>query len=82
MACALEDGAQMVRYLWQNLEAYHENFILHHVTAAIQCDSKSLLQLQGEILLLLKTGGKTGKEIFAKKLCELLLFSLACHLNS
>lgn len=46
----------------------HENFIFHHVTPFIQCDSKSLLQLQGEILLLLNVADKTGKEIFAKKI--------------
>ena len=46
----------------------HGNFIFHHVTAFIQCDSKSHLQLQDEILLPLNVGDKTGKEIFAKKI--------------
>lgn len=58
------DGEMVVEFWSVNLE----NFIFHHVTAFIQCDSKSLAQLQGELLLPLNVGDKTGKEIFAQKI--------------
>lgn len=41
--CTLEDGG---RILERNI---NENFFVHRVTAFIQCVSKRLLQLQGEI---------------------------------
>lgn len=55
------DGEILVAEFWS---VNHGNFIFHHVTAFLQCDSKSLLQLQSEIFLPLDVGAKTVKEIF------------------
>jgi len=46
----------------------HESLIFHHVTAFIQCDSKSLLLLKDEILLLLNGGDEKGKDTFFFKI--------------